>query len=349
MSQHLQKAFTLVAIAGLFWPSLRVSAQLPEPESTFDCGTISPSPSGNSMTYNDLGRGFRFEFPASWTGRQNGLFKLPDYPCPERFICRSVIGIHALLATSDPGIFLYGDSAKVTGTETINGQQWKAFAPPGGGLGYYAFHDGLAVELVTGGTGERGTGESVPSASVHVDLAQVLSTFSFLNDALRVDRQLAALKAGQKLGSLTIKQILPGTSGFNGFSAKVKFSGRLTLSGTVMFESSMRSNSGYYLLYSNSQSLPQIPQLSCPVQDTKDLPPIRVTFTNQKLAEEQFGEHAWYEAKATVVVDNVSGTFYGLGARPSMTARLIAVTEKPVPVDEQDALPPFLTGHGSGK
>jgi hypothetical protein len=59
---------------------------------------------------------------------------------------------------------------------------------------------------------------------------------------------------------------------------------------------------------------------------------MRVSFSNQVFAEEQFGKNALYEAKATVVVDNIIEIFYSAGVLPSISARLIVVTEKkPIP------------------
>jgi hypothetical protein len=51
--------------------------------------------------------------------------------------------------------------------------------------------------------------------------------------------------------------------------------------------------------------------------------PIGITFDNQDFAKQIFGNHSWYEARATVVVDNAIEKFGSLGTTPVISAKLI--------------------------
>jgi hypothetical protein len=304
----------------------RMTAQTPK-ETLFDCGGISLSSSGKSMTYYDLGRGFRFEFPLDWLGHQVQLDEPSDNPCTPRLPCPSTISIDVLLAASDPRFYVSQD-ARVTGSETINGQEWAALAWPDGPRGYYAYRGGVAIEFVAMGFGTN----QAPSAAALATLTRILSSFSFLDDASRLDRQLAALRVGQRMASLTITRIVPGTGGFDGTQGKIEFAGRLTLTGNVNLETSRDGGSSRYFIDSlDSGTRALIPHLTCPVEDASP-PPVQVSFSNQDFAEQQFGKHSYYLATGTVVVDNFSETFYSGGVHPSISARLIAVIEnKPTP------------------
>src|ERR1017187_9178787 len=97
MFGYMYKAFTFAVLAGLFLHSPRTSAQVaPPPDDTFDCDTISPSPSGKSKTYDDLGRGFRFEFPREWEGQQSGVASIGV----------GTISVTALLAAVNPNLYV---------------------------------------------------------------------------------------------------------------------------------------------------------------------------------------------------------------------------------------------------
>ena len=325
---HKHSTFTLAVLAGFLFHPSGAFAQISK-ESTFDCGTIRLSPSGNSMTYQDLGLGFRFEFPSGWEGRKISLSNPSDNACTARLPCPSQIMINPLLATSDPKFYV-SEGARVTGSEVIKGQEWTALAWPDGRRGYYAYHEGVAIEFVAWPYGKS----KAPSAVTLATLNRILSSFSFLDDASRLDRQLSALHVGQKLGGLTIERKVPGTGGFGGNVGRIEFSGRLTLTGKVHLEGTMRSSSGYFIDSLDDASRSLVPLLSCPVDEISSPPRVQIKFSNQDFAEQQFGKQAYhyYLAQATVIVDNLSETFYSAGVRPSISARLIEVTEnKPIP------------------
>ncbi len=320
---HMHKAFTLTVLAGFLLHPSGASGQVPR-ESTFDCGRISLSPSGKSITYYDLGRGFRFEFPADWLGNRVILSDPADNACTSPFHCPSQILVNPLLATSDPRFYV-SEGAMVTGTEAVNGLQWTALSWPNGRRGYYTYRDGVAIEFIAMPFGKS----RAPSSTALAAMTQILSNFSFLDDAARLDRQIASLRTGQKLGSLTIERIVPGKGGFGGDIAKVEFSGQLKLTGTVGLESTMGGGtSGYFFVESHRGNAAAIPQLSCPVEDVENILPKRVAFSNQEFAQQQFGKHNWYDAGATVVVEKVVETFSSDGVGASVSARLVAVPEK---------------------
>jgi len=241
----------------------------------------------------------------------------------------SSIIVDSLFATSNPRFYVSG-GARVTGAQAINGLEWTALAWPDGRRGYYAYRDGVAIEFVAMAYGKR----RAPSAAALATLTQILSSFSFVDDRSRLDRQLAALRTGQKLGGLTIERIVPGTGGFGGTVGRIEFAGRLTLTGNVHLEGTLRSSSGYFFDSLDNASRPLIPHVGCP-EETAGPPSVQIKFSNQDFAEQQFGKHAWYNGKATVVVDNFSETFYNGGAGAFISARLVAVIDKkPIPQGE---------------
>jgi hypothetical protein len=228
----MRRVFVIALLAGLLLVSSGTSGQVPYKVS-FDCGTISPSSSGKAMTYYDVGHGFRFEFPPDWVGREAGLTAPSDNPCTARLPCPGSIIIDSLLSVSDPKFYI-SEGARVTGARTVKGHRWTVLAWPDGRRGYYTYLGGVAIEFVASSYGGK---NRAPSSSVLGGLDQILSSFSFLdNDRFRVDHQLAALLAGQKLGGLTIKRIIPGKGGFGGAMATIEFLGRLRVRGTVRSE-----------------------------------------------------------------------------------------------------------------
>jgi hypothetical protein len=310
----MPKAFTFAVLSGFLLILSGASAQTPK-EEAFDCGTIRLSPSGNSMTYVDLGRGFSFEFPSEWIGRQTGLYNPGN---------NTSIGVYGLHAASDPRLYVSG-GAKVTGTKVVNGRAWTALTWPGKQRsGYYIYADGLAVEFLADGEN--------PSAASLVALTQILSSFSFVDGDFRLDRQLAALHTGQKMGNLTIERIVPGTGEPDGIVAQIEFSGQLTLKGEIVSESSMNSGPGPYHFYIDSESASLIPQLKCPVYSTA---PFQIGFNNQDFAEQQLGKRKLgdndYEAEATVIVDDLSETFYYISIGAGAHARLAAISQLEAP------------------
>jgi hypothetical protein len=320
---HMHKPLSLVIFAGLMLTCVSSSAQGSNIELEFDCGTIAPNGSG-AMVYQDFGRGFRFEFPGDWKGSK--LFLSSPGTAAE-------ILVNPMIASSDPKFYVT-EPAKPIGSETINGLTWTTLTWERGGRGYYKYSHGLAIEFFVSAFGKNKAVDPAALAALH----QVLSTFTFFDDPYRLDRQLAALKVGQKLGDLTITRINPGAGGFEHPLATVKFAGQLTLTGNVVLPSpSMGGGWSPYFMYLDNESRSLVPQLKCPVES---LAPdsewtFRVDFTNQEFTNQQFaqvpsisGSHAWYDAEATVVVDHVSEAFGNGGMKPQVSARLVRVLRK---------------------
>ena len=240
------------------------------------------------------------------------------------------------LALSDPN--LHPPPGERRGpTEVINGQNWTALTSRTGSIGSYTHRDGVMVEFFGISPVRTGSNVTVPPESLAA-LKEVQSSFTFIDGPYRTDRQLAALKVGQKLGGLTVTRIVPGAGGFDHPLATVKFAGQLTLTGNVVLPSpSMGGGWGPYFMYLDNESRSLVPQLKCPVEG---LAPdsewtFRVDFTNQEFTNQQFakvpsisGAHAEYDADAAVVVDNVSEAFGNGGMKPQVSARLVRVLRK---------------------
>ena len=322
----MHKLLRLVLFAGLVLPGARASSQFHNDKPKFDCGTVTSRGSG-SWTYEDFGYGFRFELPSSWIGGQNSIHE-PSGP-------RSFL-VEALFAASDPKLHP-SEGARRGPTETINGLDWTALTWPDGGIGSYTYRDGVMVEFVAGPI-RIGSDSSVPPESLAA-LKQIQSSFTFFDDPYRLDRQLAALKVGQKLGGLTITRIVPGAGGFDHPMMTVEFAGQLTLTGHVVLPSPTMGGgwSGYFMADLDSESRSVVPQLKCPVEGLDRVTEwtFGVGFTNQQFTNQQFaqvpsisGNHAWYDAEATVVVGNVSTVFGNGGMNPGISARLLKVIRK---------------------
>ena len=321
---HMHKPLSLVIFAGLLLTCVSSSAQGSNVELEFDCGTIAPNGSG-AMVYQDFGRGFRFEFPGDWKGSK--LFLSSPGTAAQ-------ILVNPMIASSDPKFYVT-EPAKPTGSETINGLTWTALTWEQGGRGYYTYSHGLAIEFFAAAFGKN---KAVDPAALAA-LQQVLSTFTFFDDPYRLDRQLAALKVGQKLGDLTITRIIPGAGGFEHPLATVEFAGQVTLTGDMVLPSpTMLGGWGPYRLLPDDQTRRSIPHLKCPVENlvsiTKNAFAVGLTnqqFTNQKFAQVPSisGNHSWYEAETTVVIDKVAQDFSPLGeTSPGILAKLVKVISK---------------------
>ena len=147
--------------------------------------------------------------------------------------------------------------------------QWAeldGFGWPDGMIGSYTYRDGVMVEFVTSPI-RLGNDLAVPPESLAA-LKQIQSSFTFFDDPYRTDRQLAALKVGQKLGGLTVTRIVPGAGGSDHPIATLKFAGQLTLTGHVVLPSPTMGGGwgGYFMADLDGESRSVVPQLKCPVE-----------------------------------------------------------------------------------
>ena len=321
---YMREVLSFVILAELMLTCVSSSAQGFRSEPEFDCGTITSNGSG-AMVYQDYSHGFRFEFPGNWMG--NRLFLRGPAEAAQ-------ILVNPMIANSDPKFYVT-ESAKPTGSETINGLTWTALTWDQGGRGYYTYSHGVAIEFFAAAFGKKKTVD--PSALAA--LQQVLSTFTFFDDPYRIDRQLDALRIGQKLGDLTITRIIPGAGGFEHPLATIEFAGQLTISGDMVLPSpSMLGAWSRYQLYPDDQTRQSMPHLKCPVENlvsiTKNT--VGVGLRNQQFTNEQFarvpsirGSHVWYEAQTTIVVDKIAQNFSYLGeTSPGILAKLVKVISK---------------------
>jgi hypothetical protein len=320
----MNKLLSLVILAALVLTCVSSSAQDSKVEAEFDCGTIAPNGSG-AMVYEDFSHGFRFEFPGDWKGGEMFLHG-PD--------TAAQIMVTALTASSDPKSYAT-EPAKPTGSETIHGLTWTALTWQNGGSSYYTYTHSVAIELFAPAFGKN----KALATDALAALQQVLSTFTFFDDPYRLDRQLAALEVGQKLGDLTITRVIPGAGGFEHPLATVEFAGQLTITGDMVLPSpTMLGGWGPYRLYPDDQTRQSIPHLKCPVENlvsvTKNT--FAVGFTDQQFTNQQFaqvpsisGNHTWYEAETTVVIDKVAQDFSPLGeTSPGILGNLVKVISK---------------------
>lgn len=297
----------------------------------FDCGSITPIGSGVSV-YQDFEHGVRFELPTGWVGDNGGLGRRGS---PGR------IFVQALFSTKDARQQLAKGTA-AAGIERSNGLNWMRVTFTDirrGQEGYLLEHDGMLVQVAAQAVASKDG--MIPPATAAV-VKQILSTFSFTEDPYRVDRQLAALKPGDKLGELTVKRVVYGAGGFDRPYATIEFAGHLTLSGDVVLPSpGMLGSWAPYSMSLDDASRPLLPELKCPVEGLAQRYPWKyaLSFSNQEFVNQQFGRfpsisapHVWYEAEAAVVVNDVTARFSDAAAMtPEWSARLVKVLSKKEP------------------
>jgi hypothetical protein len=211
---------------------------------------------------------------------------------------------------------------QVAGNRSVHGIVWTKLHWPDGGIGYYAFRNGIAIEFAALTVPRN----NPPSAQTVAVLNQVLSSFEFADGPLRLDHRIAALKSGQRIGGLTIRTVLPGAVGFGHTTGTIEFSGQLTLTGNVEIDRTMLGgSSGYYIDGIDETGRSTIPMLDCPLKGSAASDP-HITFSNQGFAEREFGKRDGIEGGATVVIDRLKIAFYN-GVPGAMTARLISVRD----------------------
>lgn len=299
----------------------------------FDCGTITPTGSGVSV-YQDFEHGFRFELPTGWVGYYGGYGGLAQHGKPE------TIFVEALFDTKDARRQL-AQGTTVTGNEQANGLTWATLTFTDvrrGNYGYSLEHDGILVQVVAS---PLSTKEKTSPPSLAAAVKQIVSTFRFTDDPYRLDRQLAALKPGDKLGELTVRRVIHGSGGFDHPVATIEFSGQLTLSGEVILPSpTMLGGWAPYTMYPDDASGPMLPRLKCPVEvpEKEGVSKYAVQLSNQRFVNQQFaqvpsisGPHSFYESLTTVVVDDISESFYNAAMAPQVSARLVRVLSKKEP------------------
>ena len=217
---HRREVLSFVILAELMLTCVPSSAQDFKSEPEFDCGTITANSLG-TMVYQDYSHGFRFEFPGTWMG--NRFFLRAPAEAAQ-------ILVNSMIAKSDPKFYVR-ERARPTGSVTINTLTWTALTWPQGGRGYYTYSHGVAIEFFAAAF------DKIVDPAALVALQQVLSTFTFFDDPYRIDRQLDALRVGQKIGDLTITRIIPGAGGFEHPLATVEFAGQLRISGDMVLPS----------------------------------------------------------------------------------------------------------------
>ena len=320
-SRVLYRLLGFLLLSALIMPDTR-AAQLGTDNTKFDCGAIT---STGTLSYEDVGYGFRFELPPGWVGGQNSIH---ESSWSKYFFLQA-------LFVSAPKSYLRG---AVTGpTETIHGLNWTALSWSDGKIGSYTYHDGVTVTFV--GSAIRGEAKAGVPDELLAALKQMQSSFTFFDDPYRLDRQLANLKAGQKLGDLTITEIVPRPGAFGHPTTTVKFAGQLAVSGQVVLPAP--NVPGVWIPYSatdfDAASRAALPQLNCPVEGVAAASgwTLGIEFTNQKFTNQQFanvpfmtGRHPWYSADATMTVDDVTAVFGNGAVQPAISARLVKVIRK---------------------
>ncbi len=315
---------SILLLAAAILPDAQAASQVHSDDTKFDCGTVTLTDT-STLRYEDFGYGFRFELPAGWVGGQNSI-QQPSWT--QYFFLKP-------LFIAEPEIDLRG--ATKGRTETIHGLIWTALRWPDGRIGSYTFRDGVLVMFM--GNAVRGEDKTGVPAELLAALKEMQSSFSFFDDSYRLDRQVAGLKVGQKLGDLAIREIVPGSGRSTDPVATVKLAGQLTISGDVVLPELWLKMDWrpYYITDFEAATRAALPQLNCPVEGVAAATAwkLAIEFTNQKFTNQQFanvqfmgGMHPWYFADASVTVHDVTAVFGSGAAQPTISATLTNVIRK---------------------
>jgi len=266
------------------------------------------------MIYEDKEDGFRFEYPAFLDLDDTCLtFHNPDDS--------NELALGIALASKDPGRFP-GE------TEIINGMNWVKFSfPRGGGAGYAIYHN--YEEASIEGTVQGTPAKPLSSGELQA-MRQMVATFAFAPLSSRMDSKIAALKIGQKFGSVHVGHVVTRAMA-NGNRKKywtnplgeVDFAGPLTLTAHISDQRSMNSGPQWVIGAVDTIDCSKLPQIAYPI-DCKKLPYLQIRLNNPDFVARQMKENAYPDdVPLTIVVDHLIEVYYPGGGFPSFSANLV--------------------------
>lgn len=227
-----------------------------------DCSKL-PPPSQGIKTFEDDLTGIRFDYPAYLTLDETDL-SFKDPPCGKPFTVAPGIRIEVSLPENYREPFYADRSGLTIETKTLNGLEWKH---------YTAASD---VRMCTIANGEQVCilaaddtlqQRRVPEAAIEA-MNKIEASFAFTDPAKRMDAKIAALKAGERVGTLTVRRVVTRAmirkdpkkyeaGNYESFG-EVDFDGEVTVDGAIEDIGTMNSR-GQFRIFPDSDNGPQLP------------------------------------------------------------------------------------------
>lgn len=288
--------------------------------------TIRKASERGFMSYADSEDGFQLEYPSFLECRQ-GIFRDPPSP--------TMIVLNLVFSSEDPKTYLevlrslHGSFDR----EELNGVRWIVYRTSSGAIGYYTYRDHIAIDI-----------EGVPSVVTKKlsddelrAIRGMASTLEFTKLSKRMDHRIAALKAGDQFGKLTVQKVITRATA-NGNRRKywenplgeVDFAGTLTLTGVLDNNQTMNSGPDYVISAFDSASYSQLPQIGHSFDFAQD-DSFQIHLTNGDYVADAIGKrppsNTATGSPTTIVVEHLNEVFYPGGGAPLVTAKLLRVEE----------------------
>lgn len=177
------------------------------------------------------------------------------------------------------------------------------------------------------------SGEHRLSSNLIRTMHEMESTLVFAGVSDRLDSKIAAVKVGERFGSLTVRRVLTmgmkdrSTNSDEGYYGKIYFTGTLTLVGEIDNVGTMNSGS-HWVFLPDSEKGPPIP-----FDLGKDLLD-RLEFNNGSFVNDQMSripqspQGPAVEPEITIVVRNVAAIFYPQGGESHVSADLVSMVAR---------------------
>jgi len=279
------------------------------------------------MSYVDSEDGFQLEYPSYLECGQQLIFRDPPSP--------TMIALNLVFSSKDPKTYaevlrsLHGSFDR----EEMNGAKWIVYRTSSGAIGYYIYRDHIAIDI-----------EGVPSVVTKKvsdnelrAIRGMASTLEFTTPSERMDYRIAALKAGDQFGKLTVQKVITRAAAdgnrrkyWENPLGEVDFAGTLKLTGVLDNNQTMNSGPDYVISAFDSASYSQLPQIGHSFDFAQD-DSFQIHLTNEDYVAYAIRErplsHTATDSPITIAVDHLNEVFYPGGGAPFVTAKLLRIEE----------------------
>jgi len=208
-----------------------------------DCQAPDP-PAAGSTLYQDKVDGFEFMYP-SFLHSDDSSLVFDDGPCSKSFHPNEVIVFRISLppAYEEPEAVRFGEKDTSVETQVVNRLKWVKYSSRGQADDCtFSNHEQVCIH---GGAIPNG-GELSPA--LVKAMQEMESTFAFTVASSRLDARIAAVKAGDRFGSLTVRRVVTMAMedrnpkrGYSGTYGEIYFTGSLKLVGSIENDGTMHS------------------------------------------------------------------------------------------------------------
>jgi len=290
------------------------------PAQVIDCSK--PQPLAGTKSFVDELGGFRFEYP-DFLELNETLLYFDNPPCGVPFDFGGDIQVQVSLPERYREPF-YGDSENVSiGTKTLNGLMWEHYRTKGSAR-LCTFSNGEQVCLFAADTSPK---HELPEAAVAA-MKTIEASFAFTDLARRMDAKIASLRAGDKVGALTVGRVVtremahrhPAEYRVGRYEAfgEVDFTGTLVLTGSIDDIGTMNSR-GQFRITLDSDDGPQLPF------DLDDQLGPGIEFTCARSVEKEIEAAAYSNGELRMTVKDVRTMIGPPGGHSEVEVELVGV------------------------